>query len=90
MEETSAVERVKEKLLDKDFQKYSLEEELKADPHPTLASFAKKEYHFYKKQMESMYDSMDEPIKFKVSDMLRGKCLFSNVSQINRACSKIV
>ncbi len=32
---------------------------------------------------------MTQPLRFSVSDMLRGKCLFLDVTQINDACAAI-
>ena len=36
-----------------------------------------------------MYNSLDKPIFFKVTDMLRGKCMFSGVDKINQCCTEL-
>lgn len=40
--------------------------------------------------MKKLYERVKEPIPFKVSDMLRGKCLFASVENINQCCSDII
>lgn len=40
--------------------------------------------------MNKLYERSKEPIRFKVSDMLRGKCLFASVENINQCCSDII
>ena len=39
--------------------------------------------------MRDIYDNLKEPLYFKVSDMLRGKCAFSVVEKINKCCTDI-
>ncbi len=39
--------------------------------------------------MRDLYDNLKEPLYFKVSDMLRGKCAFSVVEKINQCCTDI-
>jgi hypothetical protein len=40
--------------------------------------------------MRNIYENLKEPLQFKVSDMLRGKCAFSVVEKINQCCSDII
>lgn len=40
--------------------------------------------------MKSIFNKIDQPIPFKVTDMLRGKCVFSSVTKINKCCADIV
>jgi hypothetical protein len=40
--------------------------------------------------MENIFETLDQPIQFKVSDMLRGKCHFAGVSKINDCCHEIL
>ena len=40
--------------------------------------------------MDKIFDTLEKPINFKVSDMLRGKCMFSSVDRINQCCSDIL
>ena len=39
--------------------------------------------------MRDLYDNLKEPLYFKVSDMLRGKCAFSVIEKINQCCTDI-
>ena len=39
--------------------------------------------------MGDLYDNLKEPLYFKVSDMLRGKCSFAVVEKINQCCTDI-
>ena len=39
--------------------------------------------------MNAIFLTHEKPIEFKVSDMLRGKCMFMDVSKINKCCSDI-
>jgi hypothetical protein len=39
--------------------------------------------------MAKIFDNLTKPIFFKVSDMLRGKCMFATVENINKCCSDI-
>jgi hypothetical protein len=39
--------------------------------------------------MKEIYDNLKEPLYFKVSDMLRGKCAFAVVEKINQCCADI-
>ncbi len=43
----------------------------------------------YEKKMKGLYDNLKEPLYFKVSDMLRGKCSFAVVEKINQCCTDI-
>ncbi len=40
--------------------------------------------------MENIFKTLDQPIEFKVTDMLRGKCLFAAVDKINDCCFEIM
>lgn len=40
--------------------------------------------------MNQIFASHSDPIPFKVDDMLRGKCLFADVSNINKCCSDVL
>jgi hypothetical protein len=40
--------------------------------------------------MEHIFETYKEPIPFKVDDMLRGKCLFADISNINQCCADIL
>jgi hypothetical protein len=40
--------------------------------------------------MGNIFKTQKEPIPFKVDDMLRGMCLFSDISNINQCCSDIL
>jgi len=40
--------------------------------------------------MNAIFLTHEKPIEFKVSDMLRGKCMFADVSKINKCCSDII
>ncbi len=37
-----------------------------------------------------MFETWRKPIPFKVGDMLRGKCLFADISNINQCCTEIL
>ena len=50
----------------------------------------KKELKAYESRMEEIFQSHSEPIHFKVSDMLRGKCMFIEAEKINQCCSDII
>ena len=39
--------------------------------------------------MKDIYDNLKDPLYFKVSDMLRGKCAFAVVEKINQCCTDI-
>lgn len=39
--------------------------------------------------MRHLYDNLKEPLYFKVSNMLRGKCAFSVIEKINQCCADI-
>ncbi len=39
--------------------------------------------------MRDLHDNLKEPLYFKVSDMLRGKCAFTVVEKINQCCTDI-
>ena len=39
--------------------------------------------------MREIYDKLEKPLFFKVSDMLRGKCAFAVVEKINQCCADI-
>jgi hypothetical protein len=40
--------------------------------------------------MEHIFETYKESISFKVNDMLRGKCLFADISNINQCCTDIL
>ncbi len=40
--------------------------------------------------MKEIYDNLKDPLQFKVSDMLRGKCAFAVVEKINQCCADII
>ena len=37
-----------------------------------------------------MFETWRKPIHFKVDDMLKGKCLFPDISNINQCCTEIL
>ena len=78
-----AINRVKEKLLKKQFQKFP-EKDIE------LTEFLSEEKDFYEKQLEEIYDQIEEDVEFTVSDMLRGKCMFEKVEHINQAAESII
>ena len=41
-------------------------------------------------KMSSVIATYDKPIPFEVSDMLRGKCMFSDIHRINQCCTEIL
>jgi hypothetical protein len=40
--------------------------------------------------MAKMLETWRDPIPFEVDDMLRGKCLFADISKINQCCTDIL
>jgi hypothetical protein len=40
--------------------------------------------------MAIIFETWKQPIPFKVDDMLRGKCLFADISNINQCCTDIL
>jgi hypothetical protein len=40
--------------------------------------------------MNEIFEKTEKPIAFKVSDMLRAKCMFIDVDKINACCSEII
>jgi hypothetical protein len=40
--------------------------------------------------MNEIFEKTEKPIEFKVSDMLRAKCMFIEVDKINACCSDII
>ena len=55
-----------------------------------INDFVKKELKAYEERMDEIFQSHSEPIQFKVSDMLRGKCMFIEAAKINQCCSDII
>lgn len=87
-----AIDRVIEKIIKKQFTKFTAtnyEKGLAEGRTPTLDDYLKEEEVDYNSQMKNIYDQIREPIPFKVSDMLRGKCLFQTVPEINECASKL-
>lgn len=54
-----------------------------------LYSYTTQEYAEYQQKMKKIFSKTNEPIPFRVSDMLRGKCVFSSVEKINNCCQEI-
>lgn len=52
-------------------------------------SFTAQEYSEYEQKMKRIFSKATGPIPFKVSDLLRGKCVFSSVERINKCCADI-
>jgi hypothetical protein len=55
----------------------------------SLEEMVEDERKKYELKMKEIYDNLKEPLSFKVSDMLRGKCAFAFVEKINQCCADI-
>jgi len=95
VKQKSALLRIKEKMLSNIYQQ-KLEEKLKqsktkkSGTKESIAETVRSELIKYEENMNSIFLTHEKPIDFKVSDMLRGKCMFMDVSKINKCCSDIL
>lgn len=48
------------------------------------------ERKLYENEITEIFETKNDPIDFKVDDMLRAKCLFSGVDKINECCQEIL
>ena len=55
-----------------------------------IDAYVKNQLKTYEGRMKEIFETYDQPIAFKVSDMLRGKCMFKNITKINQCCSEII
>ncbi len=56
----------------------------------TISQLVKKQKKAYEQKISKIFEQLKTPIVFKVSDMLRGKCMFATVDKINKCCSDIL
>ena len=66
------------------FQKFEIKE-----GERNLENFLAQEKEAYQNQMKALFEKINGEIPFTVSDMLRGKCMFREISQINQAAKEI-
>jgi hypothetical protein len=91
--EHKALLRIKEKMLANYYDLDKIKENMRTTVTKTSISIEQafvQEKAAYEKQMENIFETLDQPIDFKVSDMLRGKCLFAGVDKINDCCDEIL
>lgn len=72
-------------MLDKSFQKFIAPKEAQWN----LSQYISAEEAAYKKGMQSMYAKLTGKVDFKVSDLLRAKCMFASIDKINECCSEL-
>ena len=51
-----------------------------------MDSLFKHEEELYEENITRTYEMMEESIAFGVSDMVRGKCMFSSLKDLNECC----
>ena len=51
-----------------------------------MESLFKVEAEFYEQNIKKTFAKMTQPIKFTISDLLRGKCYFAKIEDINECC----
>lgn len=78
------------------YKEVTLEQELSSSMKDSVLSqfidffsFTTQEYAEYERKMKKLFTQTDRPIPYKVSDLLRGKCVFTTVEKINKCCSDI-
>jgi hypothetical protein len=78
------------------YQEVSLEQELSSSIKDSVLSqfidfysFTTQEYAEYEQKMKKLFSQADRPVPYKVSDLLRGKCVFTSLEKINKCCSDI-
>jgi hypothetical protein len=57
---------------------------------PSIEESVHKEQQAYQQKMSKIFANYSKPIPFFVDDMLRGKCLFADASNINKCCTDIL
>jgi hypothetical protein len=55
-----------------------------------IYSFSQQEQNIFLQKMTKILHSVTQPIKFKITDMLRAKCMFTSIDKINNCCSEII
>ena len=71
-------------------QKLSPQQNLQLLDFIDLYSYTTQEQKIYEEKMKKIFNTVNRPIQFKVSDMLRGKCMFTTIDKINRCCADIL
>ena len=95
--QTKALVRIKEKMLADVFGSVEKVESMlssKIKPQDTsnrskLLIHVEEEKKVFEQKMNKVFDNLKKPLLFKVSDMLRGKCMFASVQKINHCCNDI-
>lgn len=80
--QTKALVRIKEKMLADVYNQVELEGQLavgESETEKTIGEQVAKQKNIFTQKMSKIFDTIDKPIPFKVSDMLRGKCLFNSI-----------
>lgn len=86
IEDEAAIKRVKEKLLKKQIEKYYKNKEFKSKG---IKELRKEEFKYKKEVMGKIYEGLDE-LEFDVTDLIRGRCFFRRLAQINNAAEAII
>lgn len=94
--QTKALVRIKEKMLADVFGAVKVEDILSSKVSPEksasssrLSAHVEEEKKIFQQKMNKIFDNLEKPLQFKVSDMLRGKCMFASVQKINQCCGDI-
>ena len=88
MNDEKSINRVIEKLFKKDLIKKREEKDQMNLSVKTMAEFYQKEKELFEKALREIMENK-EILVFSLTDMLRGKCLFESVDEINECVSEL-
>ena len=88
MNDEKSINRIIEKLFKKDLIKKKEEKDQMSLLVKTMAEFYQKEKELFEKALREIMENK-EILVFSITDMLRGKCLFESVDEINECVSEL-